>query len=118
MMDPKTITIKAAVEFAQVVKDELGVIEDHHTVHIEESAQDFLIQFLALSHPSGDRIDLSTADLTIAAKPETCDRPGTSQTCYYIQCRAGAKYWPVWFADCRKAIRSQRLAVNQEQIAA
>lgn len=113
-MDPKTITIKTAVEFAADLKNELGAIEDHHMVYIEQDAKDFLIEFLALSHPSGNRINVGEADLTIAAKPANCDRAGTSQACYYIQCRADARFQPVWFADCRKALRSQRLREMEE----
>lgn len=122
MLDPHKITIKDATEYAQELKRSFGDVSEDQFVILQYSEQQFLIGFLRIAHPNGDRIDLATAEITIAAKPENCDRAGTPQTCYYIQCRANAKFQPVRFADCRKMIRSQRLRElglsNQEPIAA
>jgi hypothetical protein len=109
MLNPKTCTIKQMTEFAQNLKDEMGDVDDDSCVYIHEPTQAALIEFLSLAHPNGHRIDPSTAMITIARKPENCDRPGASQTCYYIKADSGAVYRPVWFSDCRAGHRSQRL---------
>lgn len=121
MLDPQTITIAAATDYAQELKRSFGDVGENQFVTLQHSEQEFLLGFLRLAHPRGDRIDLTTASITIVAKPENCDRTGTSQTCYYIQPSEGGKFHPVWFADCRKMIRSQRLrelGLTSELIAA
>lgn len=109
MLDPTKCPIKEMLEFAQSLKNEMGDVDDDSCVYIEGSTQRLLIEFLCLAHPNGHKIDPSTAEITIARKPANCNRPGTSQTCYYISARSGAIYQPAWFADCRKMVRSQRL---------
>jgi hypothetical protein len=109
MLDPKTCTIKDMTEFAQKLKNDMGDVDGDSCVYIHEATQQMMIEFLSIAHPNGQRIDPSTAEITIARKPENCDRAGTSQTCYYIKSEAGSVYRPVWFADCRAGHRSQRL---------
>jgi hypothetical protein len=118
MLDPYKCTIVEATEFAQNLKRSFGDVGENDFVTLQHSEQQFLILFLGLAHPSGERIDWQTAEITIAAKPANCDRPGTSQTCYYIRPKLHAQFQPVWFADCRKMIRSQRLRESAEPIAA
>jgi hypothetical protein len=109
VLDPYKCTIVEATEFAQNLKRSIGDVGENDCVTLQESEQEFLILFLKLTHPSGERIDCQTAEITIAAKPANCDRPGTSRTCYYIRPKLNAQFQSVWLADCRKMIRSQRL---------
>ena len=108
-LNPRNCTIQSAIDYAQTLKRSFGDIGENESVTLQDSAQEFLIAFLTLTHLNGDRIDLETAEITIAPKPPNCDRPGTSQTCYYIQPRSGSQFQPVWFADCRDGIRTTRV---------
>ena len=116
MLDPNTCTIKDAIEYAQELKRSFGDIEENQSVTLQSSEQEFLIAFLILAHLNGDRIDRTTSEITIAPKPANCDRPGTSQTCYYIRANGSSQFQPVWFADCRAAIRATRLKGTAELI--
>lgn len=109
MLDPKTCTIAAAVDYAQKIKQSFGDIPKNQFAIVGQSDHQFLLEFLKLAHRSGDRIDLLTAALIVAPKPPNCDRVGTSQTCYYVRPKDGDLFHPVWFADCRKMIRSMRI---------
>ena len=114
MLDPKTCTIAAATEYAQNLKRSFGAIEENQSVTLQDSEQEFLIAFLCLCHLNGDRIDAKTAEITIAPKPANCERVGTSQTCYYVRANDASQFQPVWFADCRAAIRVSRLKGTTE----
>lgn len=117
MLDPKTCTISDALTYAQDLKREFDA--DQSPIVLQASQQQFLIEFLQLTHPNGYRIDLETAGITIARKPPNCVRLGTSQTCYYIKPDDQTpQFYPVWFADCRRAIRSERLKESPELVAA
>ena len=109
MLDPSKCLVKEAIDYAQDLKRSFGEISEDESVTLQDSAQEFLIAFLTLTHLKGDRIDPMTAEITIAHKPPNCDRQGTSQTCYYIQPRSGSQFQPVWFADCRAGIRTTRV---------
>jgi hypothetical protein len=109
MLDPYKCTMKEACDYAQDLKRSFGEIRAGDSVTLQHSEQQFLILFLMLSHPSGGRIDWESAKITIARKPVNCDRFGTAQTCCYIQPTAQSQFHPVWFADCRKMLRSQLL---------
>ena len=116
-LNPRTCTIQSAIDYAQNLKRSFGDIGENESVTLQDSAQEFLIAFLALTHLNGDRIDPMTAEITIATKPTNCDRPGTSTTCYYIRPRSGSQFQPVWFADCRAGIRTTRVKGTAELIA-
>jgi len=109
MLEPKTCTIKEACDYAQELKRSFTDIQEGETITLQASAQEFLIAFLTLTHLNGDRIEELTAEIKIAPKPANCDRPGTSQTCYYIKPRDGSQFQPVWFADCRASVRVTRI---------
>ena len=114
MLDPYKCLITEATGYAQDLKRSFGDIGENESVTLQDSAQEFLIAFLTLTHLNGDRIDPTTAEITIASKPPNCDRPGTSTTCYYIQPRSGSQFQPVWFADCRAGIRTTRVKGTAE----
>ena len=115
MLDPKTCTIAAANDYAQTIKRSFN--SDQEPIVLQSPEQQFLIEFLKLTHPNGERIDLETAEITIARKPSNCIRLGTSQTCYYIRPNDKARqFHAVWFADCRKAFRSQRLQEKENSL--
>ena len=109
MLDPKSCNIKEACDYAQDLKRSFTEIQEGETITLQASAQEFLIAFLSLAHLNGERIDSKTAEITIAPKPANCERPGTSQTCYYISPNNTSQFHPVWFADCRATIRATRL---------
>jgi len=117
MLAPYTCTMVQAIDYAQTLKRSFGDIGENESVTLEASAQEFLIAFLTLTHLNGDRIELETAEITIAPKPPNCDRPGTSQTCYYIRPHGGSQFQPVWFADCRDGIRTTRVKGTAETVA-
>jgi len=117
MLDPYKCLITEATGYAQDLKRSFGDVGENESVTLQDSAQEFLITFLTLTHLNGDRIDLETAEITIASKPSNCDRPGTSQTCYYIQPRSGSQFQPVWFSDCRAGIRTTRVKGTAETVA-
>ena len=108
-LNARTCTLKEATDYAQTFKQSVGIVGEYDLVMLQGSGKAFLIAILKLCHPSGDRIDPMAAEITIAHKPPNCDRPGTSQTCYYIQPYTGSQFQPVWFADCRAGIRVDRL---------
>ena len=108
-LDSRTCTLKQAIDYAQTFKQSVGFVGEYELAMLQGSGKAFLVAILKLCHPSGDRIDLMAAEITIATKPPGCDRPGTSTTCYYIQPHAGSQFHPVWFADCRAGIRVERL---------
>jgi len=118
MLDPYTCTMVQATNYAQNLKRLFGDIDEYESVMIHGVDREFLIIILRLCHLNGDRIDLETADITIAHKQPNCDRPGTSTTCYYIQPRSGSQFQPVWFADCRAGIRTTRVKGTAELIEA
>lgn len=115
-LDARTCTLKEATDYAQTLKRSIVDIGENDLAMLQGSGKEFLIAVLKLCHPSGDRIDPMTAEITIAHKPPECDRPGTSQTCYYIQPHAGSQFQPVWFADCRAGIRAERLKAAAELV--
>ena len=116
MLDPDICTIKEASDFAQNLKRSFGTIEENQSVTLQDSEQEFLIAFLTLTHLNGDRIKPMTAEITIAPKPANCERVGTSQTCYYVRANDKSQFQPVWFSDCRAAIRSTRLKGSSELV--
>lgn len=116
MLDTKSCTIAAANDYAQELKRSFDAIQE--PIVLQMSQQEFLIEFLKLTHPNGGKIDLNTAEITIARKPPNCVRLGTSQTCYYIRPSDQARpFYPVWLADCRRSIRSERLKESPELVA-
>ena len=114
MLDPGTCTMKSAIDYAQELKQSFGEISEDQSVTLQDSAEEFLIAFLTLSHLNGNRISPMTAEITIAPKPANCERVGTSQTCYYVRANDKSQFQPVWFADCRAAIRVSRLKGTTE----
>ena len=117
-LDANNCTLKQAIDYAQTFKQSVGIVGEYDLVMLQGSGKAFLIAILKLCHPSGDRIDLMTAEITIATKPPECDRVGTSTTCYYIQPCVGSQFQPAWFADCRAGIRTERLKGAAELVAA
>lgn len=114
MLDPGTCTMKSAIDYAQELKQLFGEISEDQSVTLQDSAEEFLIAFLRLCHLNGDRIDPMTAEVTIGPKPANCERPGTSQTCYYVRANGSAQFQPVWLSDCRATIRATRLKGTEE----
>lgn len=117
MLDPYKCTIKEARDYAQSLKRSYGDIGEYELVMLHGFERDLLIAILNLCHPNGDRINIKTAEVTIAPKQPNCDRPGTSSTCYYIKPYDGSQFHPVWFADCRAVIRASRLKSTTETVA-
>ena len=117
-LNPITCTLKEAIDYAQTFKRSVGDIGENDLAMLQGLGKAFLIAILKLCHPRGDRIDPTAAEITIATKPPNCDRVGTSTTCYYIQPYADSQFHPVWFADCRAGIRSERLKGAVELVTA
>ena len=118
-LDARTCTLKQAIDYAHDLKrSQFGDIGENDLGMLQGAGKSFLIAILKLCHPSGDRIDLMAAEITIATKPPNCDRVGTSTTCYYIQPHADSQFHPVWFSDCRAGIRAERLKGAAELVTA
>ena len=63
MLDPSKCLVKEAIDYAQDLKRSFGEISEDESVTLQDSAQEFLIAFLTLTHLNGDRIDPMAAEL-------------------------------------------------------
>lgn len=109
---PLTDTLKSLTEFAQQVKrSHPQIIPRSNPIEVLGADRIILLDTLKWCHPSGDRITPESR-LFVCAKPLNCDRAGLSRTCYYAQVNPGDQLRPLWFSDCRKSVRVDRLSLS------